>query len=234
MSDHRAPHPLSSEHERQLRAVYDCAPVGVRETDAAGRLLRVNPKFCELTGYAQAELAARPFRDLVHPDDVAADDRQYGQVLADEVPSYTLEVRLVRPDGYPVWVNLSASACKGADGRPAYGIRVVQDTSTRKLAEEALRASQQRLREENRRKDEFLAMLAHELRNPLAPIRNTLELLRTMDGTPDSPPGPGPRDHGAAGPANGPPAQRPAGHQPDHPRQAAAPQGDVSQAFALG
>jgi two-component system CheB/CheR fusion protein len=102
------------------------------------------------------------------------------------LPSYTLEVRLVRADEVPIWVHVSASACRDAEGRPLYGIRVVQDASTRKLAEEALRDSQRRLRDENRRKDEFLAMLAHELRNPLAPIRNSLELLRITDAAPNS------------------------------------------------
>jgi two-component system CheB/CheR fusion protein len=186
MSDPRESETSLRERERQLRAVYECAPVGVCETDRDGRLLRVNPKFCELTGRPAADLVGRPIFDLTHPDDAGADRGLYAQLLADEVPSYTLEVRLVRADGFPVWVHVSASACRDADGRPLYGIRVVQDASTRKLAEEALRDSQRRLREENRRKDEFLAMLAHELRNPLAPIRNALELLRMMDAAPGS------------------------------------------------
>src|SRR5437588_6949659 len=118
------------ERERQLRAVYECAPVGVCETDPGGRLLRVNPKFCELTGYPAADLIGRPCQDLTHPDDAAADERLYAQLLAGEVPSYTGELRLVRPDGDPVWVHLSASACRDAAGRPLYGIRVVQDAGT--------------------------------------------------------------------------------------------------------
>src|SRR6478752_1351520 len=168
MADIRESQDSLLERERQLRAVYECAPVGVCETDRAGCFLRVNPKFAELTGHPAAALIGRSIFDLTHPADADADRRLYAQLLADEVPSYTLEVRLVRADGVPVWVHVSASACRDAAGKPLYGIRVVQDASTRKLAEEALRDSQQRLREENRRKDEFLAMLAHELRNPMA------------------------------------------------------------------
>jgi PAS domain S-box-containing protein len=52
-----------------------------------------------------------------------------------------------------------------------------QDITARKAAEEALRAANERLRELDRRKDEFLAMLSHELRNPLAPIRNAIAIL---------------------------------------------------------
>ena len=58
------------------------------------------------------------------------------------------------------------------------------DITDRKRAEESLRASEERLREADRRKDEFLAMLAHELRNPLAPIRTGLELIRVAGNTP--------------------------------------------------
>src|SRR6478752_5768992 len=144
MADIRESQDSLLERERQLRAVYECAPVGVCETDRAGCFLRVNPKFAELTGHPAAALIGRSIFDLTHPADADADRR-------------------------------------------LYGIRVVQDASTRKLAEEALRDSQRRLREENRRKDEFLAMLAHELRNPMAPIRNTLELLKMMDATPGTP-----------------------------------------------
>jgi len=146
MSDSRESEDGLRERERQLRVVYECAPVGVCETDRDGRLLRVNPKFCELTGRPAADLIGRRVFDLTHRDDAEADRRLYAQLLADEVPSYTLEVRLVRADGYPVWVHVSASACRDEAGRPLYGIRVVQDASTRKLAEEALRDSQRRLR----------------------------------------------------------------------------------------
>ena len=84
----------------------------------------------------------------------------------------------------------------------------------------------QHLTEANRRKDEFLAMLAHELRNPLAPIRNALRPARP--GRPRPGDGPmGGRHHGAAGPAPGPAGRRPAGRVPDHAGQDRAAQGAV-------
>src|SRR4029079_17064523 len=63
-------------------------------------------------------------------------------------------------------------------------VGLVEDISDRKFIEQALREREERLQESDRRKDEFLAMLAHALRNPLAPIRTGLELIRIAGDTP--------------------------------------------------
>ena len=81
------------------------------------------------------------------------------------------------------------------------------------------------LTEADRRKDEFLAMLAHELRNPLAPIRNALQVLRRPRRPTRRRSRAGPGHDGAAGPADGPAGRRPAGRVPDHPGQDRAAQG---------
>src|SRR5690242_6076345 len=65
-----------------------------------------------------------------------------------------------------------------ADGRPLRSVSVIQDITARRLDEE-------KLREADQRKDQLLAMLAHELRNPLAPIRNSVRLLHRL--APDHP-----------------------------------------------
>ena len=73
---------------------------------------------------------------------------------------------------YDRWLEISASPVTGG------GVGVYfRDVSDRKRAEEALKAANERLRDAARRKDEFLATLGHELRNPLAPIRNAVELM---------------------------------------------------------
>ena len=88
-----------------------------------------------------------------------------------------------------------------------------------------LEENERELRDTHRRKDEFLAMLAHELRNPLAPIRNSLHILR-LTGQHDAAVEAGRRDDGAPGQPHGAAGGRPAGGLAHHRRQDRAAQGD--------
>jgi signal transduction histidine kinase len=83
------------------------------------------------------------------------------------------DINLIRPNGL-AWAEMRSAPLEW-DGRPGYVI-ALRDITERKRAEEALRLA-------DRRKDEFLAMLAHELRNPLAPIRNAVQLLKMQEAT---------------------------------------------------
>jgi signal transduction histidine kinase len=84
-----------------------------------------------------------------------------------------------RPDGERRWFEPYPTPLFDANGRLSGAINMLLDITERKRAEEALQ-------EADRRKDEFLALLAHELRNPLAPIRTGLELIRLSGDTPQS------------------------------------------------
>ena len=93
------------------------------------------------------------------------------KMLACRIPGYVLENRYVRKGGESIWVRKSVSLIRGADGAPRWIIQLIEDITARVEAVDALR-------EADRRKDEFLATLAHELRNPLAPIRSGLDVLK--------------------------------------------------------
>src|SRR5207237_7072521 len=82
-----------------------------------------------------------------------------------------MERQFRHKQGHYISTHTSASLIRDQDGVPQSIVAVVQDMTERKQAEHALR-------EADRRKDEFLATLAHELRNPLAPICNSLHILR--------------------------------------------------------
>jgi signal transduction histidine kinase len=112
------------------------------------------------------------WKSALHPEDR---DRVVGhrqQILdAGVAVEYRDEFRILRPDGETRWIEAVARLDPGAPGRPPRMSGMAVDITERKAATEALR-------EADRRKDEFLAMLAHELRNPLAPIRNAVAILR--------------------------------------------------------
>ncbi len=127
----------------------------------------------------------------IHPEDRARVTEAVATALRTQ-GVFELEHRVLRPDGSHGWVLSRAVPLRDDAGEIVEWFGAASDIHERKVAEEALRdANRQledanlRLAEADRRKDEFLAMLAHELRNPLAPIRHAAQILRLV--TDDAP-----------------------------------------------
>ncbi|HEX5270797.1 MAG TPA: PAS domain S-box protein, partial [Gemmataceae bacterium] len=114
------------------------------------------------------------FLEAVPPEDRPAVSAAVAASLGGSRP-YEIEHRIIRPDGSRRVVQEWATIERAPDGRPLRMLGTCQDVTERRAAEAALK-------EADRRKDEFLAMLGHELRNPLAPIRNGLVVLRQRAG----------------------------------------------------
>ena len=111
------------------------------------------------------------WRRAVHPDDI--ENAEKGLVKAiNDATELNIEFRIIRPDGTVLWIYATGNVIYDAHGKPLRMVGINIDITERKNIEIALR-------EADRRKDEFLAMLAHELRNPLAPIRNAVQILKT-------------------------------------------------------
>jgi PAS domain S-box-containing protein len=108
--------------------------------------------------------------DLVHPDDRAAFLRGRAEAIEQRQP-FAAELRIVRSDGRVAWIGHRGHTTYDDAGRPVRHFGIAMDISERKATEQALRDA-------DRQKDNFIATLAHELRNPLAPIRNAVSLLR--------------------------------------------------------
>jgi PAS domain S-box-containing protein len=114
---------------------------------------------------------ANEFWELVHPDDREALHETIARAVR-EGSEYSATPRIRRADdGRGIWIDLRGRLGLAADGRSTVVHAVAIDITERKHAEEALQLA-------DRRKDEFLAMLAHELRNPLAPISSAADMLR--------------------------------------------------------
>ena len=115
-------------------------------------------------------------RDLIDPE-----DRERVRLAVETAVAsrerYDVEYRVHRPDGSRVWVSARGSAHYDDSGKPIGMVGVVQDMTGRREMEEELSRRAKELAAADRRKDEFLATLAHELRNPLAPLRSALDLL---------------------------------------------------------
>ncbi len=134
-------------------------------------LLYVSPSYHRLWGRdaVAPKAGAKHWSDAVHPSDEVRIAAAYRALLTDG--TFEEEYRIVRPDGQVRWVSERGFPVRDAHGRMYRLAGIVSDISERKQNELLLREADQR-------KDQFLAMLAHELRNPLAPIRNAIELMQ--------------------------------------------------------
>jgi len=164
--------------EARFRSVFEQAAVGiarVRFSDA--RWIDVNDFFFRMLGRSRDEMLRTPWPAMTHPEDVEQDLVPFRRMAAGELDTYSVEKRFIHADGHHVWAKLTLSLVRDEQGKPDYEVAIIEDIGDRKRAEDALRAANENLREADRRKDEFLGMLSHELRNPLAPIRNSLYIL---------------------------------------------------------
>jgi PAS domain S-box-containing protein len=118
------------------------------------------------------------FQALVHPEDRARVDLAIKRALAEDGPSYDIEFRSLWPDGSVHWMAAKGIVFRDASGAPVRMLGVAMDVTERLRLEQQLVERAAELADADRRKDEFLAMLAHELRNPLAPLSTSLRLLR--------------------------------------------------------
>jgi PAS domain S-box-containing protein len=164
---------------RQL--ALDAARLGWWHYDAASGVTTWDERFLEIFGI-DPQSPAEAILDNLDPEDR---QRVWAAITATLDPAdpqpYHLEYRVHRPDGTVRWVEAHGLAIFEGEGearRPKSFVGTVADITGRKRAEGEQREAQQALEEADRRKDDFLAMLAHELRNPLAPLRNAAEVLR--------------------------------------------------------
>jgi PAS domain S-box-containing protein len=124
--------------EERFRATFEQAAVGVAHVDAERKWIRLNKKFCEITGYGEDDLRDHTFLDITHPDDVARDKASFDALKAGETAIYALDKRLLRKNGSTIWVRLTCSAVRGVASGSEYFIRIVEDINDRKHAEQAV------------------------------------------------------------------------------------------------
>ena len=146
------------QQEQRWNATYEHAAIGIVEIDAEGRFLRVNESICDITGLTREELLGWRLFARTHPDDREVDEDLYRRQVKGEIGFYSIEKRFVRKDGRVIWCSIRSSTVRDAAGHFLYGVRIVQDITARKEADE--------------RQKLLMDELNHRVKNTLATVQS--------------------------------------------------------------
>jgi len=169
----------------RLRALVEMAPVGMFETDVAGRCVFVNARWSEIAGMTQEEPLGDGWAEAIHPDDRASVFNEWSR-CAEHQTLFKMKYRFRRPDGVVTWVLGQASGLQDAAGRLTGYIGTLTDITDRQAAEDIARAqvhlreqveeSAARLAEANQDLELFAALI--ENASDAIAITGTDEILR--------------------------------------------------------
>ncbi|HSL22186.1 MAG TPA: PAS domain S-box protein [Vicinamibacterales bacterium] len=181
--------------EARLKTIVENLTEGLVVTDIDGTFLHWNPAAIAMHGFASLDEGRKKLPDFESIFELTSAD---GRILpleewplarilrGERLRDLEIAVRR-RADGRRRVFSYGGDLVRDADGHPLLAVVSLTDVTDRKLTEQSLREANERLREADRHKNEFLAMLSHELRNPLAAIRNSLFILeRTPPGSNDA------------------------------------------------
>jgi len=134
-----------AQSEALFRETFENAAVGIAHAAPNGAWLLVNPQMCTITGYSAEELLTKTVRDITHAGDFEEYLPQVKSMYRGEIDSFGTEKRYIRKDGSIVWARLRISCARKAGGEIDHFIAVIVDISAQKMAEIALRESEERL-----------------------------------------------------------------------------------------
>lgn len=133
-------------NEIKFKSVFDQAAVGITYVDTnSGQLLEANKKYCDLLGYTEQELKQKNIQSILHPDDLKESLSNLEKLKKGIIREYSIERRHITKSNDIIWIKLTISPLWEANTSPTNHIAIVEDVTERKLAEEAIFNSQQKI-----------------------------------------------------------------------------------------
>ncbi|UNC90829.1 hybrid sensor histidine kinase/response regulator [Candidatus Contubernalis alkaliaceticus] len=165
--------------------LFDTAPVGYVTLGAKGLIEEANMTFANLLGVDRSYLTCKPFTNFIFKEDQEVYYFNLKKMYETQKPS-VFEVRIIHKNGDRLWVRLEMTVVNSQEGFVCRA--VIVDITDLKETEEALREREEKyrvlvekLQDTDRQKNDFIGLLSHEIRNPLASIMMGLSLLSSVD-----------------------------------------------------
>ena len=167
------------DRERQLRAIFEHAGIGIRLGDPHGRAVQSNSALSLMLGYSATELRSLSYTEFTLPEDAAEDVRFHDELFRGERTHYKREKRYVHKDGHIVWGSLTVSLVLDDDGKPQFIVGMVEDITERKRAQDELQLRDAQLQQSQKMEavGQLAGGIAHDFNNLLTVIHSYSELV---------------------------------------------------------
>ena len=134
------------ENEARFRATFENANIGMCIVSLGGHLLRVNKEMSKIFGYSREELEHMTVNSIAYKDDIDLSPKFIQKAISEGSDSDSFDKRYIHKDGHTIWGHVSSSIVRDPSGSPQYFVSHIQDITKRKLAEEALKESEEKFR----------------------------------------------------------------------------------------
>lgn len=173
--------------EQEFRAIFMLAAAGKAILDSnSERFIKVNPTFCKMLGYTEDELLKKTLSEITHPDDRKEKIQHYQHSAENRSEASTMTKRFLKKNGEVVWVVVSSAPLPNIGDEPPRRVATIHNITDLKRTEHELHTNVTRLQEERALREQFVAMLSHDLRSPLTSAKMSIELMMSYPEKADS------------------------------------------------